>query len=290
MKRAVTWNQAKVLVILKMLSSHIGHSPLRRPKFKYITEWRSKYLQGESLAGGPKLLSIKKYVIEIMTWKIEIMTWKIEIMTWKIEIMTWKIETMIWKIEIMTWKIEIMTWKIEIMTWKIETMTWKIEIMTWKIEMMTWKIEIMTWKFIYTYRGRCKTGPAHNRCWNWSPFTSEHTGMRFSKFWNTFPKVSTDGLNLLACSVFGLFDFVRGVFWYTLPFNRPPPPKERSLRALDRLPFVSNFLTNFWMQEFDGARLSPNSVRNAVWHALNEPVWQYLRTRNPALFDCIHRQ
>ena len=47
-----------------------------------------------------------------------------------------------------------------------------------------------------------------------------------------------------------------------------------------RLPVVSNFLTNFWTQHFDGARLSPNSVRNAVWHALNEPVCQYLRKRN----------
>ena len=44
----------------------------------------------------------------------------------------------------------------------------------------------MTWKFIYTYRERCKTGPAHNRCWNWSPFTSKHTWMRFSKFWKIF--------------------------------------------------------------------------------------------------------
>ena len=35
------------------------------------------------------------------------------------------------------------------------------------------------------------------------------------------------------------------------------------------------------MQHFDGARLSPNSVRNAIWHALNEPVCQFLRTRNP---------
>ena len=52
-------------------------------------------------------------------------------------------------------------------------------------------IEIITWKFMYTYRDRCKTGPAHNRCWNWSPFTSKHTSMRFSKFWNTFPKMST---------------------------------------------------------------------------------------------------
>ena len=49
-------------------------------------------------------------------------------------------------------------------------------------------IEIMTWKFIYTYREWCKTGPAHNRCWNWSPFISKHTWMLFSKFWNTFPK------------------------------------------------------------------------------------------------------
>ena len=58
-------------------------------------------------------------------------------------------------------------------------------------------------------------------------------------------------------------------------------PKERSRQALDRLPLVSNFLTNFWIEHVDGARLSPNSVRNAVWHALNEPVCQYLRMRNP---------
>ena len=44
-----------------------------------------------------------------------------------------------------------------------------------------------------------------------------------------------------------------------------------------RPPVVSNSLTNFWMQHFDGARLSPNSVRNAAWHALHEPVCQYLR-------------
>jgi len=52
-------------------------------------------------------------------------------------------------------------------------------------------IEIMTWNFIYIYRERYKTGLAHNRCWNWSPFTSKHTWMRFFKFWNTLPKVST---------------------------------------------------------------------------------------------------
>ena len=57
--------------------------------------------------------------------------------------------------------------------------------------------------------------------------------------------------------------------------------KERSRQALDRLPLVSNFLTNFWIQHFVGIRLALNSVRNAVWHALNEPVCQYLRTRNP---------
>ena len=134
----------------------------------------------------------------------------------------------------------------------------------------------MTWKFIYTYRERCKTGPAHNRCWNWSHFTSKHTWMRVSKFWNTFPKVSklTAWISWrkasLSCSI------LRGVFLYTLPFNRPQRKK-----SADQLPLVCNFLTNFWMQHFDGARLSPNSVRNAVWHALNEPVCQYLRTRNP---------
>jgi hypothetical protein len=35
------------------------------------------------------------------------------------------------------------------------------------------------------------------------------------------------------------------------------------------------------MQLFDGARLSPDSVRNGVRHALNEPVCQYLRKSNP---------
>jgi len=54
-------------------------------------------------------------------------------------------------------------------------------------------------------------------------------------------------------------------------------PKERSQQALDRLPLVSNFLTNFWTEHFDGARLSPNSFRNAVWHALNEPVCHFFK-------------
>jgi len=99
--------------------------------------------------------------------------------------------------------------------------------------------------------------------------------MSFSTFWNTFPKV--DGLNLLAYSVFELFDCAGCIFVHCLSIG----PKERSRQALDRLPLVSNFLTNFWMQHFAGARLSPNSVRNAVWHALNEPVCQYLGTRNP---------
>jgi len=89
--------------------------------------------------------------------------------------------------------------------------------------------------------------------------------------------VEVDDLNLLAYSIFELFNCA-GCIFVTLPFNRP---KERSWQVLDRLPLVSNFLINFWVQHFNGARLSPNSVRNAVWHALNEPVCQYLRTRNP---------
>jgi len=94
-------------------------------------------------------------------------------------------------------------------------------------------IEIMTWKFIYRYRERRKTGPAHNRCWNWSPFTSKHTWMRFSKFWNTFPKVSTLTawiswrIASLSCSI------VRGVFLYTLPFNRPQRKKSAGVRSGD---------------------------------------------------------
>ena len=92
-------------------------------------------------------------------------------------------------------------------------------------------IEIMTWKFIYIYRERCKTGPAHNRCWNWSPFTFKHTWMRFSKFWNTFPKVSkltawiSWRIASLSCSI------VRGVFLYTLPFNRPQRKKSAGVRS-----------------------------------------------------------
>jgi len=134
----------------------------------------------------------------------------------------------------------------------------------------------MTWKFIYTYRERCKTGPAHNRCWNCSPFISKHSWMRFSKFWNTFPKVSTLRLESLGIERLWVFRLC-GVYSCTLCPS--VGLKERSRHALDRLPLVSNFLTNFWLQHFDG--LSPNSVRNAVWHASNEPVCQYLRARNP---------
>jgi len=92
-------------------------------------------------------------------------------------------------------------------------------------------IEIITWKFIYTYWERCKTGPVHNRSWNWSPFTSKHTWIRFSKFWNTFPKVSkltaviSWRIASLSCSI------VRGVFLYTLPFNRPQRKKSAGVRS-----------------------------------------------------------
>ena len=91
--------------------------------------------------------------------------------------------------------------------------------------------EIMTWKFIYTYRERCETGLAHNRSWNWSPFTSKLTWIRFSKFWNTFPKVSmltawiSWRIASLICSI------VRGVFLYTLPFSRPQRKKSAGIRS-----------------------------------------------------------
>jgi len=60
-------------------------------------------------------------------------------------------------------------------------------------------------------------------------------------------------------------------------------PKERSWQALDRLPLVSNFSTNFWMEHFDGACLSPNSIQNAIWNALNENLCQYLRRETQAV-------
>jgi len=94
-------------------------------------------------------------------------------------------------------------------------------------------IKIMTWQFIYTYRERCKTGPDHNRCWNWSPFTSKHNWMRFSKFWNTFAKVSklTAWISWRIASL--SFSIVRGVFLYTLPFNRPQRKKSAGVRSGD---------------------------------------------------------
>jgi len=104
--------------------------------------------------------------------------------------------------------------------------------------------------------------------------------------WNAFLQileyfshnVNIDGLNLLAYSIFWVVRLC-GAYFCTL---RPSiGPKERSRQTLDQFPLVSNFLTNFWMRHFDGARLSTNSVRNAVWHALNEHVCQYLWMRNP---------
>jgi len=83
----------------------------------------------------------------------------------------------------------------EIHSWKrVEKITWTDRVRKGEIQgeslarspkllsVKNYVIEIMTWKFIYTYWKRCKTGPAHSRCWNWSPFTSKHTWMRFSKF------------------------------------------------------------------------------------------------------------
>ena len=99
------------------------------------------------------------------------------------------------------------------------------------LSIINYVIEIMTWKFIYTYRERCKTGPAHNRCWNWSPFTSKHTWMRFSKFRNTFPKVSmlTAWISWRIVSLGR--SIVRGVYLYTLPFNWPQRKKSAGVRS-----------------------------------------------------------
>ena len=140
----------------------------------------------------------------------------------------------------------------------------------------------MAWKFIYTYRERCKTWRAHNWCWNWSPFTSKHTGMCFSKLWNTFPEVSKLTAWILWRVTSSRCSTVRGVFLYTLPFNRAQRKKSAGVRSTSPCLY---FLANFWMKLCDGACLSPNSVRNAVWYALNERVCQYLRKRNPRYSD-----
>ena len=122
-------------------------------------------------------------------------------------------------------------------------------------------IEIMTWKFLYTYRERCKTGPAHNRCWNWSPFTSKHTWMCLSKFLNTFSKVLTLTawiswrIASLSCSI------VRGVFLYTLPLNSPQRKKSAGVRSgdLDGQRFFEIILS--WK------KLSiPRMLAFEVWH------------------------
>jgi len=148
-------------------------------------------------------------------------------------------------------------------------------------------IEIMTWKFIYTYRERCKTGPARNRCWNWSPFTSKHTWMRFSKFCNTFPKVSTLAawmswrIASLICSI------VRGVFLYTLPFSRPKRKKSAGVRSASPCLYLFNqFLdaTLRWCMYFTKFR---SKCRLACFKLTCLPVFTI---EKPALFDCIHRQ
>ena len=78
--------------------------------------------------------------------------------------------------------------------------------------------------------------------------------------------------------------FVRVVVLYTLPFNRPQRKKSAGVRSV--FP-VSKFLPNFWMQNFNSACRSINSVRNAIWHALNEPLFM---NEKLALFDSILRQ
>jgi len=141
----------------------------------------------------------------------------------------------------------------------------------------------MTWKCIYTYRERCKTGPAHNRCWKWSPFHIQAHLNAFLQILKYFPrKCRLWQLEYLGVQRLWVVRLCRVYFCTLCPSIGPQRKKSAGV--------VSNSLTDFWMQHCDGARLSPNSLRNAVWHALNEPVCQYLRTRNPALFDCIYRQ
>jgi len=147
----------------------------------------------------------------------------------------------------------------------------------------------MTWKFIYTYRERCKTGSAHNRCWNWSPFTSGHTGMRFSKFWNTFPKVSaltawiSWRIASLSCSI------VRGVFLHTLSFNRPPPQRKKSVGGRSASSCLQLFdqcldATIRWCTSFTKFR---SKCRLACFKWTCLPVFT---KKKYALFDCVHRQ
>jgi len=136
----------------------------------------------------------------------------------------------------------------------------------------------MTWKFIYTYREGCKTylliidaktgllsHPSRLEC------ISPNSGI-------LFPKCQRWRLESLGVYRLWVVQLCGVYFCALFP---SVGLKEWSRQALERLLLVSNFLTNFWMEHFDGARLSPNSVRNAVWRALNEPVCQYLRTRKP---------
>jgi len=123
-------------------------------------------------------------------------------------------------------------------------------------------IEIMTWQFIYTYRERWKTGPAHNRCWKWSPFTSKHTWMRFSKFWNNFSKVSTltarISWRIASLSCFRLC----GLYFCTLCPS--VGPKERSRQALDPEIWVAKV---FWDNSVFKKKLSiSRTLAFDVWH------------------------
>ena len=140
---------------------------------------------------------------------------------------------------------------------------------------------------LYTYREQCKTGPAHNRCWNVSPFTSKHTWKLLYKFWNTFPKVSmlpawiSWRISSLSCSI------VRGVFLYTLPFNRPQRKKSAGVRlAFPYIKLFNQFLdtTLRWCTSFTKFR---SKCRLACFKWTCFPVFT---KEKHALFDCIHRQ
>jgi len=74
-------------------------------------------------------------------------------------------------------------------------------------------IKIMAWKFIYTYRERCKTGPAHNSKLKLVSFHNQPHLNAFLQILEYFSQsVDVDGLNLLAYCVFESFDCAGCIF------------------------------------------------------------------------------
>jgi len=85
----------------------------------------------------------------------------------------------------------------------------------------------------------------------------------------------------LSCSI------VRGVFLYTLPFNRPQRKKSTGVRSVSPCLLLFNqFLdvTLRWCMSFTKFR---SKCRLACFKWTGLPVFT---NEKPALFDCIHRQ